>query len=309
MKYLIALALFACSTVFATPVWTPAKPILFIGGGTIGNPGDVLMRRIMLELNLPIVMINRPGADGVVPLNNFVGQEPDGYKAVVLGGGTFVIPDTTMPSVVKFKQSDFVLATLFALSSSAIVTGSATTSVESALRDLKQGRKTLGTDGFSGQMISTLLITQAGNKEAIAIMYKDVASLIGDSTTNRINYAALQLSLAYPYQTAGKLKVLAISDAKRQSVIKDVPTLNEFYPGAIWQSSWMIVLPAGTSPSVVAYYQGRVKEALTSTSVKSYMATNMLHLTPEETGEATANEWVKKHREKWVPVLKTLDLK
>ena len=119
---------------------------------------------------------------------------------------------------------------------------------------------------------------------------------------------AAALFATYPHVKSGKLKLLAVSSAKRVAAIPDVPTVAEAGLKGFETGSWQgIVAAAGTPKEVIGRLNTEIVRILNTPEMKENLAkqgTEVYTMTSEQLGN-----WLKSEIEKWAKVVKAANLK
>src|SRR5262249_21499725 len=109
------------------------------------------------------------------------------------------------------------------------------------------------------------------------------------------------------YITAGQLRALGVTTAKRIEILPDVPTIGEFVPG-YEASGWQgIGAPANTPPQIIAILNTLVIEALAG--AESRTGSVDLGLEPYEPSPAEFGEFIVDYTEKWGKVIRDANIK
>ncbi len=112
----------------------------------------------------------------------------------------------------------------------------------------------------------------------------------------------------YPHVKSGKLKLLAVSSAKRVASIPEVPTVAEAGLKGFETGSWQgVVAPAGTPKEAVARLNTEITRILNTPEMKENLArqgAEVYTMTSEQLGS-----WLKSEIEKWAKVVKAANLK
>jgi tripartite-type tricarboxylate transporter receptor subunit TctC len=107
---------------------------------------------------------------------------------------------------------------------------------------------------------------------------------------------------------SGRLKLIAVSSAKRVAAIPDVPTVAEAGLKDFETGSWQgVVAAAGTPKEVVARLNSEISRILNTPEMKGNLAklgTDVYTMTPEQLGN-----WLKSEIDKWAKVVKAANVK
>src|SRR5262245_1839608 len=124
--------------------------------------------------------------------------------------------------------------------------------------------------------------------ESMHLPYRGGAPAVADTVAGQVQLFFTAGTQSLPHVSAGKLKLLAVTEAKRSPFLPDVPTVAESVPGyemAVWYGSFG---PPGMPKDIVAKLNGEIARALFLPEVKKRMADIAVEVaasTPEELGE------------------------
>ena len=236
----------------------PARPIRIIVPQAPGGSNDIMARYIGGQLaervGRPVVVDNRPGAEGMIGTEIVARATPDGYT-LLMASRAF----TMNPAVVKklpydpIKDFDWVAMlgngpTIIAVNPSLPV---------KSLRELvalgksKPNYITIASAGGFMHFVSAMFRSHAGI-DAVIALYKGGAPALVDVMSGQAHMAVATAVTAGPHLRSGRLKPLATGSAKRIPTMPDLPTAAEAglpnYEAGIW---WAWATTAGTPASVI----------------------------------------------------------
>jgi len=236
----------------------PARPIRVIVPQAPGGSNDIMARYIGGQLaervGRPVVVDNRPGAEGMIGTEIVARATPDGYT-LLMASRAF----TMNPAVVKklpydpIKDFDWVAMlgngpTIIAVNPSLPV---------KSLRELvalgksKPNYITIASAGGFMHFVSAMFRSHAGI-DAVIALYKGGAPALVDVMSGQAHMAVATAVTAGPHLRSGRLKPLATGSAKRIPTMPDLPTAAEAglpnYEAGIW---WAWATTAGTPASVI----------------------------------------------------------
>src|SRR5262245_41905853 len=231
----LALTLLAALVLAATPVaaqtW-PQRPVKFIvtlGPGSGVDIGTRLIAdRLTRRWGQPVIVENRPGGDGLVAISAFVGANDD-HVLLAAPSGSF----TAHPFIYKhlpYKPEDIVP---IARVSNTIVVVAVPTALEVkslgylvAKARAEPGKLNwAGTTGSNEFMFAAFLKT-AGLAMS-KVPYRNLVEAANDLATGRIDINVTAFAIVRPQIDAGKVKLLAVTNSARSSVLPEVPTVAE----------------------------------------------------------------------------------
>lgn len=250
----------ACAQQSGQPAW-PAKPIRYIVPFAPGGTTDILARvvgeKLSVALGQQIVVDNKAGQGGSIGSAELARAAPDGYT---IGGGTISshgINATLYDKLPYDPVAGFAPITLYATQPNVLLVHPSVpaNNVKEFIELLKASptKYSFGTAGtgtsqhISGEMFKTM----AGVKME-HIPYRGSGQMLPELLGGTLPVAFDNIASAIPHVKAGKLRALAVTTAKRSSVMPDVPTLAESGLPGYELNSWQAVFaPAGTPKPII----------------------------------------------------------
>ena len=227
-----ALACACTGAAFAQPY--PTKPIRAIVPFAPGSATDQIARafgaKMAETLGQPLVIENRPGANGMIGADAVAKAAPDGY--------TFLFGTNSTNAALKslMKKLPYDQDTAFApvgyMGSVALIVAvnnefpARTLAELIALARAKPGTITFATASTSQRISSEMLASMAGIK-MIHVPYKSSPNAITDLIGGQVNMFTADFAVMLPQVKAGKVRALAVTSARRNSVAPDIPTVAE----------------------------------------------------------------------------------
>ncbi|MBA2413770.1 MAG: hypothetical protein H0V63_13255 [Burkholderiaceae bacterium] len=159
-------------------------------------------------------------------------------------------------------------------------------------------RITYGTSGGGSpeHMAAAMLSLMAGI-EMVHIPYKGGALSALDVVAGHVDVGFNTMPVALPHIKGGKMKALAVTDAKRVSVLPDVPTVAEAgYPQYAMSTWYGVVVPTGTPSEIVSRLNGEIAKILALPDVRERLAglgAEPLGGSPEQFGQLMQSEVTK----------------
>ena len=317
-RALCAAAVLLCAAAFGAPpafaqaaTGYPARPITMVVPFPPGGPTDlvarVLAQKLGEQLGQSVIVDNRAGANGNIGAS-FVAKAPaDGYT-LLYNTSAIALSPALYKSVPYSVQKDFVPVALVAVVPLALVTHPSVpaNSVKEFVDYAKAnpGKLSYGSAG-SGNVthLGAFQFLQANGIEATHVPYKGSAPADVDLAGGQIQFMTDTVNSVMSFVRDKRMKMLAVTTAKRMSLFPDVPTLAEsgmpgFEVGA-WQG---VLVPAGTPRPVVERLNTEIVKALASAEVRDKLAlqgAEPLGSTPEQYGD-----YIRKELERWAGVVK-----
>ncbi|MGH8631196.1 MAG: tripartite tricarboxylate transporter substrate binding protein [Burkholderiales bacterium] len=248
----------------------PARPVRLIVPYAAGGGPDIQARTLGLvlarKLGQPVVIENKVGAGGILAAEYVMQQPPDGYT-LLLGSSTHVTQKLLQPSV-HFDPARFTHIIRIGIGYSVLLVGAGSPyrNVADLIAAAKRAPGTLnyasGGIGSAAHLFGAAFVSTAGI-DAHHIPYRGSVEITTSLIRGDAQFAFPVVSTALPQIRGGKVRALAVTAARRDPALPDVPTLNEALGrtdlGLLsWSGVWG---PPGIPAPIVA----RLHAALTST--------------------------------------------
>ena len=269
--------LFAVATSVFAQAW-PARPVTFVVPFAPGGGTDITARtmaaRLTMKWGQSVIVENRGGAAGILGTDVVAKAKPDGYTLLIANVGITSInpalyaklpynPDTAFTPISLVCELPFVL-----MASPAFAPNSIKELI--AYSKAKPGLVTYASSGSGGSPHLTAEIFQAATgTKWTHIPYKGGGPAMLDLMSGQVNLLFASVLEGSGHIKSGKLKGLAVSHAKRNPALPDVPTLAEAGVKDAESGSWIALLaPTGTSAAIVDKVAADVKEAVSIPDVR-----------------------------------------
>jgi tripartite-type tricarboxylate transporter receptor subunit TctC len=255
-----ALSLGIVATAVHAQAW-PTKPVRVIVPYPAGGTSDILARTLSVKLSdawgQPVVVENKPGANGNVGAEFVAKSPPDGYTLLLADVGAIAISPSVYTSLPFDPNKDFAPVTMVAYSPHILVVHpSVPVKTVKELVEYSKAQKgklnyAASSVGSAPHLAGIDFASRTGTQWAY-IPYKGGAQAIADTVGGQADVLFNGMLATYPHVKSGKLKILAVSSAQRFPSIPDVPTVAESGVPGFETGSWQGVLaPPGTPPAVV----------------------------------------------------------
>jgi len=310
----IVFAAFAAA-VFAQPY--PAKPIRIVVPYPAGGTSDILARSVGQKLSevwgQPVVVDNKPGANGNVGAEIVAKATPDGYTLLLADIGSLAISPSVYPTLPFDPTKDFAPVTMVAYSPHILVVHpsvpAATVKELIALAKAKPGKLNFAISGVGGAPhLAGVDFALRTGVDWVYIPYKGGAQAIADVAGGQADVTLNGMLATYPLVKGDKLKLLAVSSAKRMSAIPEVPTIAESGVPGFESGSWQgVIAPAGTPPDVVAKLNGEIARILGTQEMRDNLGKQGAEVrttTPDEFGA-----FIRTEKARWAKVVKDANVK
>jgi tripartite-type tricarboxylate transporter receptor subunit TctC len=238
----------------------PSKPITIVCAQPPGSGPDTMLRlfaEIMgRNMGQRILVVNQPGAGGVLAANTVAKAAPDGYTLMLVLGGMHTIA-AAFQKMPFDPIKDFTFISLLYSSSGVLLVPpkSPAKSFSELVAQVKQkgADATYGSPaiGSPGHLQGALLAEKIG-APAKHVAYRGGSQLMMDLTGGLIDYAFLSTVQAIAPVEQHQTRALAVGTDSRVDALPGVPTLKEVGYGDVTVVSWFgIGGPAGLPPEVV----------------------------------------------------------
>jgi len=276
IKRLVVFGLFFAVTAAFAQSW-PARPVTFIVPFAPGGGTDISARTLAAKLaskwGQSVLVENRGGAGGILGADAVAKAKPDGYTLLIANVGITSINPALYPKLPYNAETAFAPISLvcelpFVLMASPSFPPNSVKELI-AYAKAKSGEVTYASSGNGGSPHLTAEIFQAATGTKMThVPYKGGGPAMVDLMAGHVNILFASVLEGSGHIKAGKLKGLAISHAKRNPALPDVPTLAEAGVKDAESGSWIALLaPAGTPASILEKSNLDVKDAVAAPDV------------------------------------------
>jgi len=287
----------------------PSKPIRIVVGFAPGGPADIitrlLSRSLAVHLGQPVVVDNRPGADANIAMELVARASPDGYTLLLAMSGLSINP-SLYGKVSYDSLKDFVPITLVGEATNLVaVHPSVPVKNLKELIDYTRANpdKLNYASSSSPTHMATEMFKQMAGVNIVRVPYKGAAPAIPALLSGQVQFMISSLGTLLPHAKANKVHALAVTSARRSSLVPDVPTVDEAgvpgYSAATWYG---ISAPAGTPRAVIDRLNSDFRKILIEPEIKAQLLAQTIEAspsTPEEFGD-----FIRADIAKWQAVVK-----
>ncbi|MDB5810534.1 MAG: LacI family transcriptional regulator [Betaproteobacteria bacterium] len=256
-----AVLLLAAQPGHAQPAAYPNKPIRIVVAYTPAGATDILARTVGQKLTetwgQPVIIDNRPGANGNIGSEYAAKATPDGYTLLMVTAGTHGINPSLYRKLGFDAAKDFAAVSLVAMVPNIFVVNNAVPA-----KDLKEfiayvkanpGKFNYGSPGNgSTAHLSMELFKSMTGLQMQHIPYKGSAGVLADVIGGQIITTMDNMPPYVPQVKAGKIRALAVSPTRRSPALPEVPTVAEAGVPGYDSGAWFgLVAPANTPKDIV----------------------------------------------------------
>jgi tripartite-type tricarboxylate transporter receptor subunit TctC len=267
----LALAAFAIASQAALAQSFPAKPVRIIVPFPPGGGADALTRIMQPSLTKiwaqPIIIENKAGASGHIGADFVAAADADGYTLLM----------SSTASLTEKNVASFAPVTLVSASPYVVVVNpkvparSVKEHVDYAKRN--PGKLAFGSSGTgAASHLAAELFKSLAGIDMLHVPYKGTGQAVTDLLAGQIDLMFAPAQSVMPHVQAGKLRALAVTSAKRYSIIPDLPTVAEAGIPGYEAIGWFgLLAPAKTPAPIVEKLSADANKALGEAEVKQQM--------------------------------------
>jgi tripartite-type tricarboxylate transporter receptor subunit TctC len=254
----------------------PARPIRIVvtipPGGAPDIAARIVAERLAPAIGQPVVVENRPGANGNTAAGEVARAAPDGHT-LLLGADSLIAINPHLYSRMPLDTLKDLTPVASLVSNQFVLSVNPALPVKSFQEFIEHARRTnpplpyaSGGNGSQHQLTMEMLKSRAGIN-LIHVPYRGGAPATTATVSGEVAAMFAGTSTA-PQIRAGRLRALAVSGAKRSAAFPDLPTIAEFYPG-FENSIWLGLFgPAGMPADVLNKLRGELRRVLDDAAVK-----------------------------------------
>lgn len=291
----------------------PAKAVRVVVPFAAGGAVDLIGRQIALALNesfnQPFVVENRPGAGGLVALEQVAAAAPDGYTLAIGAAG----PLSMSPSLYRDRNFDplmrFEPVIWYASTPGVLVINPALKagSVNELVALSKASSQTLNMGSAGSGSINHLMGEYFQEKTGVKwlhIPFKGSAPALTELMAGRLDVMMDIVPTAAPLVKSGKLRALAVTTPVRSSLLPDTPTLKELGMRDFDVSSWIsLMAPRGTPAEIVQKLNTALNKALQTAAARERLAA--VGAEPEGGAGERVTQRLKLEIPRWAAIIKS----
>ena len=315
----IALAFLFALAVAAPAIaqdWPPKQVKIIVPFGA-GSTPDVVARILAdgLAKKYPdsvFIVENKPGASGNLGTDTVAKAAPDGTTIGISIGGPLAINKLLFGNLPYDPQKDIAPVTQLITQPSALAVnpGLNVNSVADLVKLLKANPgkynfASIGTGSLS-QLAMEAVAIKSGTK-IVHVAFKSSPDAMLAVIRGDAQMACMPAASVVPQAKADKVKMIAVSTAKRSPYLPDVPTLKESGID-VEADAWMgLIAPGGTPKAIIDRINKDVVAIIKQPAVREKLATQLMEpvgSTPEEFRARIDGEIAR-----WAPVIKAADVK
>ena len=288
----------------------PQKTIKILVPNPAGGSADLFPRLVSdalsSKLGQTIVIENKPGAAGNIAAEMLFNAEPDGYTLMAAPPPPLSINVSLYPKL-NYDPAKFVPITVFSLVPNALMVHPSVpaNSVQELIAYAKGNPDKLSYasqgNGSTAHLTAELFKQKTGTK-LVHVPYKGDAPAVADLLAGHVNVMFGNVAQASAHLRSGKLKVLAVTSAKRIPSMPQTPALQEIVPGVVAVAWFALVAPPKMPMAIAQRLSSLISDILRTPEMQRRFAevgAEPVGNTPEEMAQ-----WMKEDTERWRQVIK-----
>lgn len=254
----------------------PTKSVHLVSPVSAGSAADVLARilgqGLARRLGQPVVVENKPGADGAIAAHYVATSPADGYRMLFGGGSMFALPLVMRPA--PFNAEDLAAVSTvgrptYGLYVHPDVPGASLKEFV-AYAKANPGKLHYGSVNLSTELAATHLIKSAG-VEITKVPYKGGGQAIADLMAGRVQIFFGPIANGLKQAQDGRLRLLAVHPA-RSSLSLQTPTMADAGVPIVFEPMhYLILVPAKTPKSVIEQLSQMINETLADPEIRSQL--------------------------------------
>ena len=312
---LTALALFI--PLFITPAapalaqtW-PAKPVTMVvgypPGSGIDNVARFLAEGLRERTGQPWIVENKPGAVGNLAAQAVARAAPDGYTVLFTpnsshGINPHMFKKPGFDPIKDFQPVTTILTLGFVLVVNPQTVPVNTVAELTAYIKARPGKLAFASGNATGR-VTAEWYRQITGIDAVHVPYKGVPQAITDLLGGQVHFMFADATLGIPTARSGKLRALAVTNAKRVSSAPDIPTMLESgVPGYVVESWFGVLMPAGVPMDIARRFADLSNSTMGTERAREFLSNlgaEPAPGSPESFGRAIVAEIAK-----WGPIVK-----
>ncbi len=260
----------------------PSKPLRIIVPFAAGGGADLVARtvgaKLTESLGQPVLVDNRTGAAGTIGADIAAKAPPDGHTLLLGSNGPLAINPSLYAKLPYDASRDFAPVALVTVMPFLLVTHPSLP-VKSlkdlvALAKAKPGELNYGSpgSGSSTHLANELLKSMTGIS-ITHVPYKGVAPAAIDLISGQVQMMSGDLSTLLPHVKSGRMRALAVTSARRSTLLPHMPTVVESGVPGYDASGWFgVLVPAGTPMAVIERLHASIVKGVAAADARERLA-------------------------------------
>lgn len=287
---------------------TPIKVVVpFAAGSGTDTMARALVDELQRDLGTPVIIDNKPGANGAIAGDLVRKAPPDGYTLVLatssgwstapwLLKGLPYDPAKDFTAIARTTEFPFVLV---------VSAASPIRTLDDLLKKARETQLNMGYGNATGQVAGAHFMKAAGFN-ALPVPYKSTPPALVDLIGGQFDFMFVDIASSQGLIKSGKLRPLALMADQRSDLMPGLPALGEKFPGFHYIAWGGLMAPRGLPPDIVRKLNAVTVAILRKPELKAKMAT--LGLAPYPSGSTEFEQFVKDQLQAWGDKIKEAGL-
>jgi tripartite-type tricarboxylate transporter receptor subunit TctC len=305
-----ALSLFAAGLAWSAEPW-PAKAVTLVvgypAGSGIDNVARFLAEGLREKTGKPFVIDNKPGAVGNIAAQTVARAGADGYTVLFTPNSTHAANPHMFKNLGFDPVKDFTPVTTLLTLGFVLVVHPQTVPVNSveeltAFIKARPGKLAYGSGNATGRVAGEMYRTLTG-VDVLHVPYKGVPPAMTDLMGGQVHFMFADATLGIPMARSGKVKALAVTNARRISAAPELPTMAEAGVRGYELSGWFALFLPAKAPRDIAQQLADLSNAVMTTDKARAFLTN-IGADPFPGSPEQLARWVDSEIAKWGGIVK-----
>ncbi|QMV71380.1 tripartite tricarboxylate transporter substrate binding protein [Comamonas piscis] len=283
--------------------------VAFPPGGPVDFIARSMSQQLAKELGHPVIVENKPGANGAIAADSVIRSAPDGKTLWLTSVGAVAINPALYPKLNYKPASDLVPVSLVVNNVEIMVVNAQTSFKDGkefvqAASQRKDKPMTMASSGTgSVPHLAAIQLNESAGLNLMHVPYKGAAPAITDLMAGHVDGFFGDIPGLVGAIDSGKFRPVGIAAAKRSARYPNVPTFDELGYKGVDSNNWYAVFaPKGTSPQVAASLSRAIHAALHAPDVQRKIEASgaeVVGSSPEALAQQLATD-----TEKWTAIIR-----
>jgi tripartite-type tricarboxylate transporter receptor subunit TctC len=281
-------------------------------GGGVDLLARAISQKMSVNLGVPVVVENKPGASAAIGTAELAKSPADGYT-ILMAYSAHATNPIFNPNLPYDTDKDFTAINFVGYIPLILVTP-ANSGIDSVRKLIDMARAKPGSLAFAsggagaGAHLSGELLKYTAKIDLTHVPYKGNAPALNDVIGGQVPIMFDTITTSIPHVKSGKLRALAVTSRKRSPLAPDVPTMIEAGLPDFEISAWYIVLgPRGVPPDVVRKLNAEINKASEDPELRERLGSQGVDFAGGSPDEA--DKFLRGEIERWARVAKTTGMK
>lgn len=234
----------------------PDQPIKFVvpfgpGSGT-DTSARYFARQLQQLTGQPVIVENRPGANGFIAVKNVLSAAPDGYTVFIGSNSTLAVNEALFKQLPYDPVADFSPLTMM-MRSPAMLAASPQAPYNTlkeliAYAQANPGEVNFGA-GSAGYQLMGELLNDAADIKTVHVPFKGAGDTITAVASNTVGYTFAEVTAVQELAKGGRVKALAVASNQRIGTSPEVPTMSEAGLPGFEAYTWVGAMVSAKTPA------------------------------------------------------------